>query len=267
VAGPSGWLTVCGLIWLSPSSEYTIGSNPTSSSNIFLPSKNIPSLIGRLKVQEDNDTVKLVSHNAVGIFVDGREVEPSQEVELIHDAKGKPTIVCIGNNGAVSFFILKRGQKLAVRVKDKENDKLLSFKGIDGYPYNPSCRVTAKLLPHEKVLTVPNILGDLLDYQSPGSLEFTSWVDGKRYTLDAVVNGNHLWMIFQDATSDHETYRMRFLYTSLPGDDNTTVLDFNLAETPACAFTAFAACPLPPKQNILPFQVDAGEKTYAGGEH
>jgi uncharacterized protein (DUF1684 family) len=42
------------------------------------------------------------------------------------------------------------------------------------------------------------------------------------------------------------------------------VLDFNLATNPPCAFTPFATCPLPPKQNHLPIAVSAGEKTYRG---
>ena len=42
-------------------------------------------------------------------------------------------------------------------------------------------------------------------------------------------------------------------------------LDFNEAENPPCAFTAYATCPLPPKSNYLPIAVDAGELKY--GNH
>jgi len=38
------------------------------------------------------------------------------------------------------------------------------------------------------------------------------------------------------------------------------VIDFNKAYSPPCAFTNFATCPLPPRQNHLPFRVEAGEK-------
>jgi uncharacterized protein (DUF1684 family) len=44
--------------------------------------------------------------------------------------------------------------------------------------------------------------------------------------------------------------------------DQTVELDFNKATNPPCAFTAFATCPLPPKQNILPVAIEAGEKRY-----
>jgi len=38
------------------------------------------------------------------------------------------------------------------------------------------------------------------------------------------------------------------------------VIDFNKAFSPPCAFTKFATCPLPPRQNRLPFAIAAGEK-------
>ena len=47
-----------------------------------------------------------------------------------------------------------------------------------------------------------------------------------------------------DRTSGHETYAAsRFLYAPYPGPDGTTVVDFNKAYNPPCAFTAFSTCP------------------------
>ena len=65
--------------------------------------------------------------------------------------------------------------------------------------------------------------------------------------------------VIRDATSGRETYAAsRFLM----GEDATEgeiTLDFNRAFTPPCGFTAFAICPLPPRQNVLPFALRAGE--------
>jgi uncharacterized protein (DUF1684 family) len=47
--------------------------------------------------------------------------------------------------------------------------------------------------------------------------------------------------------------------------DGVVELDFNKSENPPCAFTAFATCPLPPRQNVLPVAISAGEKKY--GHH
>ncbi|NEY89233.1 DUF1684 domain-containing protein [Tabrizicola oligotrophica] len=65
--------------------------------------------------------------------------------------------------------------------------------------------------------------------------------------------------VIRDATSGRETYgAARFLMGEDMTDTEIT-LDFNRAFTPPCGFTPFAICPLPPRQNILPFQVLAGE--------
>ena len=40
------------------------------------------------------------------------------------------------------------------------------------------------------------------------------------------------------------------------------MIDFNKAVNPPCAFTPYATCPLPPRQNWLPVRIDAGELTY-----
>ena len=71
--------------------------------------------------------------------------------------------------------------------------------------------------------------------------------------------------IFGDGTTGKESYPGgRFLYAEAP-KDGKVVLDFNKAENPPCAFTAFATCPLPPPQNKLKVRIPAGEKTY--GKH
>lgn len=50
----------------------------------------------------------------------------------------------------------------------------------------------------------------------------------------------------------------RYLHTPLP-KDGLVDLDFNRAYNPPCAFTAFATCPLPVKQNQLAVAIRAGE--------
>ena len=40
-------------------------------------------------------------------------------------------------------------------------------------------------------------------------------------------------------------------------------LDFNRAYNPPCAFSAFATCPLPARQNRLALRVEAGEQRTA----
>jgi uncharacterized protein (DUF1684 family) len=73
-------------------------------------------------------------------------------------------------------------------------------------------------------------------------------------------DAQELFFIFRDETSGHETYGAgRYLYSELPREGHVT-LDFNKAYSPPCAFTRFATCPLPPRQNRLAVRVEAGEK-------
>jgi uncharacterized protein (DUF1684 family) len=90
-------------------------------------------------------------------------------------------------------------------------------------------------------------------------------VDGKEYRLTPVLEEGSpdLFFIFGDETNRTETYGAgRFLYAA-PAKDGTVILDFNRAYNPPCAFSAFATCPLPPKQNRLALKVEAGEKRVA----
>ncbi len=77
----------------------------------------------------------------------------------------------------------------------------------------------------------------------------------------------HYFLIFRDRTSGDTTYGGgRFLDAATVGVDGATVLDFNLAYSPPCAFTPHATCPLPPPQNSLTVAVEAGEM-FLGQAH
>jgi uncharacterized protein (DUF1684 family) len=89
--------------------------------------------------------------------------------------------------------------------------------------------------------------------------------EGRSWRLDAILEApgdRELFVMFSDATSGKQTYGAgRFLYVPLPNADRIEV-DFNEAFNPPCAFTDFATCPLPPRQNQLALGVDAGELKY-----
>jgi uncharacterized protein (DUF1684 family) len=119
-------------------------------------------------------------------------------------------------------------------------------------PYNP-----------KKSIPIPNILGNVTQEPSPGAVVFS--IGGQEYRLDAVEEEGEedLFLIFGDRTNGTATYGAgRFLYAPRPGPDGKTVVDFNKAYNPPCAFTAYATCPLPPPQNRLSVAVTAGEKRY-----
>ena len=65
--------------------------------------------------------------------------------------------------------------------------------------------------------------------------------------------------VIRDQTSGHQTYPASRFLIGEDVTDHEITLDFNKAHNPPCAFTDFAICPLPPRANILPFAIRAGE--------
>ena len=85
---------------------------------------------------------------------------------------------------------------------------------------------------------------------------------GRPYKLDVVGDDDGLFFLFKDKTAGETTYGAgRMLYVEeKPKPGQVFKLDLNRAYNPPCAFSEFTTCPLPPKQNILPVRVEAGEK-------
>ena len=95
----------------------------------------------------------------------------------------------------------------------------------------------------------------------PGEVEFK--LGGRKLKLLPLVSEpgeKKLWFIFEDETSGQETYSFRYLYGDLRR--GRVDLDFNRAYNPPCAFTPYATCPLPPRENRLAVRIEAGERIY-----
>jgi hypothetical protein len=237
-----GWLTVTGLFWLHEGAN-TFGAGP--SHDIELPAE--PAL-------KSGGTFDL--HNGkVVMRMDGRTRD------LRPDTGGQPDIVTLGS---LSMFVIERGGRYGIRLKDRNSRLRKEFTGLHYFPVNPAYRITARLVPDPKKIPIPNILGQVQDTPSPGYVEFE--LHGRKLRLTPVEEApNELSFIFRDLTSGKETYGSgRFLDTEL-GKDGEVVLDFNRAYNPPCAFTPYATCPLPPKENRLPARIEAGELKY--GSH
>jgi uncharacterized protein (DUF1684 family) len=190
--------------------------------------------------------------------------KPAKDSELHTDAQGNNPDKL--HMGSLTMTIISRGDKLGVRVKDKESKARKEFKGLSYYPIDPKLRIVADFIPYTppKQSPIPTVLGTTVQEPSPGRAEFM--LDGKKLSLEPVIeNADTLFFIFKDSTAGHETYGAgRFLYTDNP-HDGKVVIDFNKAENPPCAFTPYATCPLPPPQNRLAIPIRAGEKKY--GNH
>ena len=71
-----------------------------------------------------------------------------------------------------------------------------------------------------------------------------------------------LFIPFTDSTNGYTTYSSgRFLDIEIPENDSI-ILDFNLAYNPYCAYNERYSCPIPPRENNLNLAIMAGEKKY-----
>ena len=253
-----GWLTLVGLYWLKPG-ENRFGSDAGNA--VVLPPGKAPAVAGVLTREGDKVTVKV--EPGVALTADGKEVAPGTSVAV--NAGDKPAMLRLGS---LTFFVIQRGDRVGVRVKDKESALRASFHGLDNYPIRPEWRIVARFEPaKDKKIPIANIIGQVEDNPSPGAVVF-DW-KGKTYRIDALEGSpeGSLFLVFGDLTNGKETYGAgRFLDTD-PPKDGKVVVDFNTAYNPPCAFTSFATCPLPPPQNKLSVRIEAGEKKFAGGPH
>jgi uncharacterized protein len=247
-----GWLTLIGLDWLRQG-ENTLGSAPGST--VLLPDWAAPARAGLFILEQS--TVRFRPVPGSGILLNGK---PATEALLVSDAEGRPDLL---QAGRVRFYVVRRGDRFGIRVKDPEAPTRLAFHGVPRFPVDPAWRVEAEFIPYAtpQVRDIPTVLGTTEPMTAPGLLKFS--LGGRDFSLEPMVEDPghpEFFLIFKDATSGHGTYPAgRFLYADLP-KDGKVVLDFNRAVNPPCAFTGFATCPLPPRQNQLPVAIPAGEK-------
>ncbi|HEY1423670.1 MAG TPA: DUF1684 domain-containing protein [Candidatus Acidoferrum sp.] len=260
---PDGWLSLVGLEWLQPG-ETSIGS--AADNKIHLPD-TAPAHVGILKLE--NNSVTLVAPKGgfpAGLQIDGAAAK-GQILRADPDKDKFNARVAVGT---VNFYVIRRGDEFAVRVKDEKSPARIGFHGLKWFEPNAAYRVTAKWIPYvpAKSVLLDRLVGKSYSMPVPGVAEFT--LQGRVYRLEPVLedpNVPKLFFILRDTTSSETTYpACRFLYTGLPDhgleQSGELVLDFNHLENPPCAYTPYATCPLPPVGNRLAIALSVGEQRY-----
>jgi uncharacterized protein (DUF1684 family) len=164
--------------------------------------------------------------------------------------------------GQLTMKIIVRGEATLVRIWDRNSESQKNFKGFDYYPVDLAYKVTAKYIRYDP--PKPTIRVEGIGTEVPtffiGQAQFT--LNGVECTLEAEESGDTLLFNFKDETNTITTYGggRRFYLPQPEGDE--IVLDFNLTENWPCAYTAFASCPIPPKENKLKTRVEVGEKVF-----
>ena len=230
-----GWLTLAGLFWLHEGAN-RFGSDGANEITLLAG----PPHAGELEFHKG-----LVTYQ-------GKELKPDS---------GDPIKV-----GRISLFVIKRSDRYGVRVKDPETPERKNFHGFEYFPISDEYRIEAKWVAEPKNIPILNVIGQTEQSPNPGYASFRlHGQDLRLYPILETMDAKELFYIFRDQTSGNETYGAgRFFYSDMPLNGKI-VIDFNKAYNPPCAFTAYATCPLPPRENRLPVRVEAGEKKY--GEH
>jgi uncharacterized protein (DUF1684 family) len=248
------WVSIAGLHFLSPGT-HTLGS---AGSSAIVVSPNVPPAIGRLVVAEGR--VRFEPAPGVSIVQKGQPIEDP----IVLKEPGQPAAPEI-EIGDVRLVIHESGERLSLRVRDPRGELARKFAGFTWFPIDPQYRVVGRFIADAapRSLRVVNTFDDLDEYKTEGVVEFT--LLGRTLRLRPfTTRPNRFYFVFRDASSGEETYETaRFLYSDLL-PDGTSVLDFNEAYNPPCAFNPLTTCPIPLPENRLPVKILAGEKAYAG---
>ncbi len=143
-----------------------------------------------------------------------------------------------------------------------------SFERLPYFEYDRSVRVTAEIAEAETERhEIPTSAGELMVFERFATAAFE--LSGDQLTLDVYwldVYGGGIFLPFRDATSGSSTYGAgRYLLDTIKGADlgmagALLVLDFNFAYNPSCSYDPRWGCPLAPRANHLPIEIQAGER-------
>jgi len=247
------WVSIAGLHVLKP------GRNRTGSgagNEIILP-PSVPASLGVFELR--GERVRFEPAPGARVLLNDEPVTAARD--LRDDSQGRADELVAGD---VRLVVHVSGESRAIRVRDPNGPLAKAFAGFAWFPIDAQYRVTGRFIrdPEPQRLKVVNTYGDVDEYTTEGVVEFQLLGQTLRLRPFTTRPGR-FYFVFRDASSGQETYETaRFLYSDLQ-PDGTTVLDFNIAYNPPCAFNPYTTCPIPLRENRLPVKILAGEKAYS----
>lgn len=142
-----------------------------------------------------------------------------------------------------------------------------TFSGLNYFDPDPAYRIEARVEENKEkgLLTLPTSDNKQTPFKKWGYAVFEMEGEEQRLLLLQPAYGpdmGSLFLPFSDATSADETYGAgRYLDLEMPKKEKL-LIDFNQAYNPYCAYAEGFSCPFPPKENLLPVAIRAGEKTF-----
>jgi uncharacterized protein len=237
---PYGWLTLCGFSWLP--------AEPSS----------ITGLPGRWWADGAQTNAYLTAAAADGLTRNGEPVDGTSSLDVAEYGR-VPWV----DHGEVRIELLRRGGRLAIRIRAATSPDRDRFTHVPTFPYDPAWRLTGRFTqyPDQREVVVDTIRPDLQQIMHPLG-EVTFHAGGVEHCL-AVTKGKYGWGVeFRDPSNGDLTPEWRQLHFSppAPDSDGEVLLDFNRTLNMWFAFTDHATCPAPIEGNVITVPVLAGEQ-------
>jgi len=166
--------------------------------------------------------------------------------------------------GSLSLYVIDAGDdRRWLTARDLKHSAITNPPPIEMYPLDAKWRVAARFDAFEspKPVQVSDVRGGAMNFLAVGELVFRLNGQEHRLTAFGEPGGGEFFVMFKDPTNLTTTFGgYRILTPTVVNGGEWTVLDFNLAFNPPCAYSRFTLCPLPPPENKLPVGIEAGLK-------
>jgi uncharacterized protein (DUF1684 family) len=213
------------------------GANTAGSAkqnDIVLPAST-PAALGRFILRETSVRFE----PAPGTRVLLRDKPVSATIDLRDDRNREVDELVVGN---VRLVVHVSGDKRSIRVRDPNGPLAKGFKGFTWFPIQDQYRVVGRFLKDAQPqrLKVLNTYGDI-DELTPRALSSSVFRD-RSCGCDRSRRGRNVFTsCSRMRRAEGDVRRRAVLYADLL-DDGTTVLDFNQAYNPPCAFNPYTTC-------------------------
>ena len=154
-----------------------------------------------------------------------------------------------------------------VDASDDAHPLLKDFPKVQTYPVDRRWRVSARFDAFEqpRTMQIDDVRGGRMEFPAVGRLTFRIGGQEQQLTAFQFPDSPEFFVLFKDATNASTTYGVRLIGAPVVHNSEWTVLDFNVARNPPCAYSSYTTCPLPPAENRLAVAIEAGEKRFPTG--
>lgn len=235
-------------IWPLEEGDTAFGSDKTLP--IALPAAHFPARAGAVRRAGDRVTV-IPAADATLRLDDGSTLDKPAEVETFIAGPVRLTVASAGDD------------RRWLMAMDESHPAVKDPPVVDTFPLDAKWRVAARFDAFEKPknVHVPDVRGGTMQFAATGALVFR--IDGQEMRLMAFgePGSEDFFVLFKDPTNETTTFSgYRMLAPKVVKDGEWTVIDFNFAMNPPCAYSKYTICPLPPPENKLPVAIEAGLK-------